>query len=959
MSKRRRSRAGRSRSRPPPRPRGPEELANQAELALNAYYATRYPPLLDVAIDAYERLERSKVPIEVREYANLILAELQVVRHGEDEDIADLDDAIRRGELALASRSSHDSILIKGVLAAAHALRFRVRSEPRDRDRMMQLARSNGVIEWLNGRLPFEGVGIFFIASLTILEHSVHDPLLEPANLRRLEYEYAVALRLLFEVRGRHGDILSAGEFADKARQPPAAGDRLALALLELGTINCIKFEISEQVEFLNESIGLLEEGLSQCEVDSTKGLCYAELATVLQFKYHESQDPEILDYRSYCLNEALELAADDHRPGIQVMVAQDMLVTAGAEAANEAIDLVKQAIQGIDPHSRYYLPAIQVHALALFARDEDGDLDAAIDMLTGAADTEQHITELQPLAHANLAQMLKHQAARSESSDQLVAASRLIDVAIESGWLPAVSAVEELLSRARELAGNAAPAEVTAAARDAIDYYTKSIRPFLMIGDEQSLHRQSELVMTEAVAVLAEIGEWEASLECLDQLTGAARYFDRRLSLLDKLLEGVDDPAARALSDARRVYLAARNELLLVDSLELSSLDSVHMRFDELKNAIEGVSKLGFTLDVEGQRTPEPGEVMLSVLTGTSATYVLVEGALGVWGVTLPIDEAEVAQYVDLFGLSMRVQDGSHRPYWPDGPADDQERVLNWLWVSLIKPLVEAAPASTPLFSIPRWSWLVIGGLSRLPLHAALDPETGTCLLDLVAPCRRELARLPPPPASLKLPTRLSVFAEGEPVGLPSLESVPKEIQILQSLSATFGTVDVRAANRNEFLTALDEPGLVHATCHGVIHPFDPGRSGLALNEFVSLLDIVSASSVTAPEMVFLSACSTSLDTSVRGYEPLAISSTLLASGATWVVGALWSLLDTDSVSLTEVFYAALAATGDPTHATRAAAVALRERYPDSPARWASLVCTYGISTLRPDVRSTPPIPP
>jgi CHAT domain-containing protein len=91
---------------------------------------------------------------------------------------------------------------------------------------------------------------------------------------------------------------------------------------------------------------------------------------------------------------------------------------------------------------------------------------------------------------------------------------------------------------------------------------------------------------------------------------------------------------------------------------------------------------------------------------------------------------------------------------------------------------------------------------------------------------------------------------------------------------------------------------------------------------------------------LVVLSACETGLGRLLGGDEVAGLTRTFLIAGADTVVSSLWKVSDESTALLMEGFHRELRDGKHPADAMRAAAFAVREKYPH-PFFWAPFIAT------------------
>ncbi|MEU0551065.1 CHAT domain-containing protein [Micromonospora sp. NPDC005979] len=274
---------------------------------------------------------------------------------------------------------------------------------------------------------------------------------------------------------------------------------------------------------------------------------------------------------------------------------------------------------------------------------------------------------------------------------------------------------------------------------------------------------------------------------------------------------------------------------------------------------------------------------------------------------------------------------------------------VLEWLWSSLVGPVLDAIGAPGAGGELPRVWWCPVGPLAFFPLHAA-QADAGRSALDRVVssytPTVTALARKRTGARQSRPDARSCVVAmRATPGGLGALPSAEREAaSAARALPGAWTGLDA-AANRDEVLDRLADSAYAHFACHAVADPQDPAQGRLLVHDHqenpltvadVSRLDLDA-------EFAFLSACATAQAPPTLVDEALHITGAFQLAGFRHVIGTLWEVDDAISLALTAAFYAHGDATGSAAYALHSAVRGLRDRYPLAPTLWAAHVHTGG----------------
>jgi CHAT domain-containing protein len=251
-------------------------------------------------------------------------------------------------------------------------------------------------------------------------------------------------------------------------------------------------------------------------------------------------------------------------------------------------------------------------------------------------------------------------------------------------------------------------------------------------------------------------------------------------------------------------------------------------------------------------------------------------------------------------------------------------------------------------------------GPLWELPFDA-LPVRSGGHLVDLapvvVNPALHllaELRRQKSPDAPLE---QWRVLAVGQPDAGPSAVAIPGTAEQIQEMRGLLGAASAstylsgRDATKAKVLGVLEQATHVHIASHA-FGSTENERPYILLSDGRGGPDVLYADELKdvhlQAELVFLSACSTSLGQASEGEGLLSLARAFLLSGARCVVGTLWPIGDAAAVELIRCFYERLASgtpVADALHHARAAV-----RAQGAPPRtWAALQL-LGDGTARED---------
>jgi len=688
-----------------------------------------------------------------------------------------------------------------------------------------------------------------------------------------------------------------------------------------------------------------LQAGANLAEVEFALG----EVDAALRRWAHVAERALAIGHRLVALSANLELAAAELELGRPV-VAEERLIAAEAEAAELGLVLeraravrlrvVAEAALGRLDDERV---AASLRSLAgrRFARQRDlltidlarlgGDLEArsliaAARRLIAAGLTHRGLIGLAWAARREL------DAGRTRRATRL--AAEVLGARHTSPWARMTS--HHVLARAAADAGTAlrhaeraardadrihallaSAADRTAFLRSRGEVYLDLIRRLLARGRPRDRRRCLELVHTlKSGWLLDELGRWSD----LGDDAAVRRWLAlrKRLSSLLERAQGEDEPRLRYAG------LGFLGELTRVER-ELARVESELQRARPMLAPVLPTWKAGRLLS----NLPN-GHVVAEYLMDGDDLVVLVARA----GRLRAVRRAGVAHRLEALVGSIRFHLDAHP--WAQRSGRPARRL------SLEQRLAELGQVLLDPLAGEDWQVLWIAPhhtLYHVPWTGLLDPE-GRSLIDrgvvtLVpggASVDALLAQAPQPPRSAAL---VAAAGESLPLVAAELAALARELP---------GATRMAGATRGDFLDALARFDLVHLAGHAVFLDGLPGASGLRLGDgFVTVHDLAAAP--VRARVVTFGVCSGLRLGSGDASPYEGFLRVLLGRGVRCLVGPLAWVEDGTAHDFGVAFHAALATSGDPGLAFRAAVTGLRERDPH-PATWATFQL-YG------DVRS------
>jgi CHAT domain-containing protein len=284
------------------------------------------------------------------------------------------------------------------------------------------------------------------------------------------------------------------------------------------------------------------------------------------------------------------------------------------------------------------------------------------------------------------------------------------------------------------------------------------------------------------------------------------------------------------------------------------------------------------------------------------------------------------------------------------EGPVADRlaaqravRAVLAWLWDTIARPVLDAALDPVPS-GRPRLWWVPTGPLVGLPLHAAGHhdpPGTGRSVLDRVISSYLPTVRvLDGPPETRPAPPRVLVVALGRTPGAADLPQAATEAATVRGLLPAVTVLADEEATWAAVRARLAAHRWVHFACHVT-------RSAVRADEIRLLLHDhlerpvtpgdIAALRIPGAELAYLSACDSARSPDRLADEAVHVAGAFRMAGYRHVVATMWALGDRPAAQVAAAVYPALLRGAGPPEALDAAVVALRERYPATPSRWAA----------------------
>jgi tetratricopeptide (TPR) repeat protein len=733
----------------------------------------------------------------------------------------------------------------------------------------------------------------------------------------------ATALARRFEQAGDRADLDEAIEHGRETVKVMPKGHRYqAMALSNLGAYLGYRFELTGESADLDEAISAGRAAVTAMSDDLPQRAMYlSNLGSSLHFRFQRTADRADLDEAIAVSLAAVEevLADDPGRPRYLSNLASSLRTRyreAHAEAdLDQAIAFSQAAVEAVPgehPARAHYLANLGVSRQARSERAQDSaDLEAAFQAWREAS----AIVSAPP--QVRLSAALAHATAALEAglaAEALSGYTRAVQLLPEVAWHGLERAVREgHLSRWAGLAADAAASAIQA-------------------GQPESaivlLEQGRSVIWSQALQLRTDLGEL------------AARDPDlaRRLGDIRAVLDVPLRESFAVATGPGREPLPARRE-----HAAIARRGALAREWDTLLREVRQLS------DFEHFLAPTP-YAALRRAADSGPVIIVNTSRLGCHALILTANQDVRVVPLPLLTLESAAAWASRLAGQARGAA--LREVLGWLWDTVAEPVLAALAEIIPpaAGSPPRVWWCPTGPLTMLPLHAAgRRPgagEPGGSVYDQVvssyAPTLGTLLRARVQPADRPRPRQLVVGLPAAP-GQEDLPFVEQELAALRTYFPVPPAIHLigPAATGENVLRALPECTWLHVAGHAYQHPAEPSLSAFVLSDGPLTIASLATARPDQAELAYLSACQTAVGAPGIPDESVHLAAVMQFLGYRQVVATLWPIIDKWAAKVADDIYAELNR-GDSPDAARAAralheaVVALRDRYPTLPLRWA-----------------------
>jgi len=763
-----------------------------------------------------------------------------------------------------------------------------------------------------------------------------------------LPYQYGIALLRRFEREGTAED-LGQGIGAMRLVLTLVVDGTLVegAARSVLGAMLMRRAERTGSTSDLNESITAQELAIT-AEADSkSRAGRFTNLATAYLTRFDMSGIIADLDEAERCCTEALSFEASqaDALGAMARMYRSRYRVVADPQLLDRAIEAYRSIItKPVGPldHALAHNNLSSALRDRYLERDDLSDIDAAVEASRRAVGAAPAGHVQRPMWLENLANNLRCRTIRTGSADDrrdaLAAYADALAIAPEGSevWRTAPSnlgamiegddpdrglALQEL-GFAR-LAGGAGQADVVRAARAlgtaqmrrenwsragevllrGIDALEQLQRTQLSTGAKKAwlaIAGDLHLFAAEALLRAGKVGDAIVAIErgrgrLLTEVLGRDRAALTELERLgdQRLLERY-----RTAAEQVRMLSAATDHGQNVRDALAAATRSVDSAVDEVRAATGGAafSRVTTISDILAASEQTKAPIVYLLPLSAFGVVIIVSGATAsIRPSILPnLTIAQVNDAVERYMAAYRdVVTSSPEAGW-DKWKTALDQTVRWCWEACMRNVV------AELGNAPEAVLVPIGGLGRLPLHAATGDE-GSALDATVwryAPNARSLAQFVDPIHADSL--LVVAFAQNDvPLPYTAIETAAAR-RVFSNERALEGQNATVIAVLNEMRNAT----VLHFACHATAAEDEALASGLQLADGVLSLQALLDARLTSGTIAVLSACETGVIGARLPDEVLSIASGMLQSGASAVVSSLWAVPDVSTAILMSRFY-------------------------------------------------------
>ncbi|CUA67673.1 hypothetical protein RSOLAG22IIIB_07517 [Rhizoctonia solani] len=299
---------------------------------------------------------------------------------------------------------------------------------------------------------------------------------------------------------------------------------------------------------------------------------------------------------------------------------------------------------------------------------------------------------------------------------------------------------------------------------------------------------------------------------------------------------------------------------------------------------------------------------VVINAHKSRCGALVLQPGHSGVTHIPLPnltLDKAVTARAQ--IEASLRRQNIRERGFKTGKATNERDRfkdALYFLWVDVVKPILDALELQPLTEVLPRITWCTTGALSFLPLHAAGDyghPQERIYNYAISSYTPTLSAIMPGTTSKTLSSLGIKVLAVAQST-TPGHSDLPGTLQELENIRAhihkphQFTQLEGENATIDTVMQAMESHSWVHLACHAHQNTSNPTQSGFFLQDGVLSITQIAHKSLKNKGLAFLSACQTATGEISIADESVHLAAGMLVAGYPSVIATMWSIKDDDA---------------------------------------------------------------
>lgn len=834
-------------------------------------------------------------------------------------------EAIELLRRALPSPGLAGQNTLRNLLAVALQQRFRRCSDTQDLAEALSLLSADGGIDSANASLS--------------LAHALHD-------------EYVTT--------GRFEHLVEAIRSVRQSLEGESVALSRSSRLGYLSNLLCIRGEHAGDGDSLEEAVGCARQALDLVPAKGRADVL-TDLGHALSSLSRHSRDSGLYMEAADCFHRVLDLLPD---PTPKRRAALANLATTlftlyrkgslrdkdrGLARIDEGIALLREALNlpGNTEDQRHLWATLGTGFRRRYEWTEDpGLLDDVVDACRNALDAP-HALNVHNVWNA-YARAVRDRFDSCHDPADLAEAIRAVRVAAEAPDAGPHQHKEAAARWGRWAAEAGDRDEALRGFRSAVGVLPRVALRHLRREDQERRLMDSFELVSDAAAAALDAGRPGMALDFLE--TGRGVMLHAALDS-DSELAGLTAAGNPGLAEK---YAALRDE---VDDGRLAS-DRRHELTAELDRTLDAIRRTpGFE---RFQLPPTPAAlaalgaqgpvIIVNVSDRRCDALVLTRSVLKVVPLTA-LTQDELRERVQRFHRAMAMVDDRSAGYSARGTAQvTVQDTLAWLWDVAAGPILDTLGYTEPVADGKKWPrvwWSPTGWLTQLPLHAAgHHSEGGPSVLNRVissyTPTLRTLLksrRATGERAERSIPRVLAVAVPDTP-GQPPLAATDQEVAAVAKDPTRPPLRQDRATRRN-VLDRLTDCDWAHFACHAHVDQRNPSASYLVLHDQPVTVTDIDRLRLTAPELAYLSACSTGSAPVLLAAEAIHLASAFQLAGFGHVIATLWKANDSRASTMASSFYARLPRqTGLPpaafATALHHAICQARDADPNLPASWA-----------------------